>query len=522
VSELPNSSNEINEFPFFTFVFADLHAHMMALPLTLLMLAWLLSEILCAGYFTRKLWMIAGSTLFGGLIIGTLQATNTWDWFTFLLLGILGLIFAAFMRRQRFSRRVLTGTAAQIAGLYGAQWLFALPFTMFWSTAYLGQNAITSFTGNKTPIWAYVDMHGIFLFIIISYLIWQTAGLMRRLFMRDLAGKARPFMLILVLVVGSILIGLIMGTLKGKISLVTMPIPLALVLLPLIAWCAILFFVPDQSREHQIFYALVGLGLVISLGVEIVVLGADIGRQNTFFKFYMQIWTLFSIMAGVAAAWLFSAMENWRPVLRASWLGVLAILMAIGAMFPLMATQGKNAMRMAIDAPRTLDGSAYMDYATYYEGSAPVPLADDYAMIRWLQDNVKGSPVVLEGSMSEYKLGTRIAISTGLPTLIGWRFHQSQQRTVDPLPNLTWQRIANVAAMYNITDIATVWKMLKFYNVEYIIEGKLEAITYTPEGRAKWDTMVQRGLLEVVFENNGDRIYHVIPGASLPNLNVGG
>jgi YYY domain-containing protein len=522
VGELPNSNNEINEFPFFTFVFADLHAHMMALPLTLLALAWLLSEILCAGYFMRRAWIVIGSTLFGGLIVGSLQATNTWDWFTFLVLSILGLIFAAFMRRQQLGRRTLTATLGQLGGFYAAQWFFALPFTAYWSTAYLGQNAITSFTGNKTPTWAYADMHGIFLFIIISYLIWQTAALMRRLYMRDLAGKARPFMIVVLLVAGSVIVGFIMSTLRSKISLVDMPIPLALLLLPLIAWCGILFFVPDQSRENRIFYAIVGLALVISLGVEIVVLGADIGRQNTFFKFYMQIWTFFSIMAGLAAAWLFSVMDNWRPVLRASWLGILAILLAIGAMFPLMSTQGKNAMRMAINAPHTLDGDTYMNYATYYEGSAPLPLADDYAMIRWLQDNVKGSPVILEGSTSEYKLGTRIAISTGLPTLIGWRFHQSQQRTVDPLPNLTWQRIANVAAMYNTTDIATVWKMLKFYNVEYIVQGKLEEISYLPEGRAKWDIMVQRGLLEVVYDQNNDRIYHVISGATLPNLNVGG
>ncbi|HLY29313.1 MAG TPA: DUF2298 domain-containing protein, partial [Aggregatilineales bacterium] len=82
VGEMPNSSNEINEFPYFTFVYGDLHAHMMAFPLTLLALAWLLSEVLGAGYIRRTTALSIGVALLGGLIVGALQATNTWDWLT--------------------------------------------------------------------------------------------------------------------------------------------------------------------------------------------------------------------------------------------------------------------------------------------------------------------------------------------------------------------------------------------------------------------------------------------------------
>ncbi len=41
----PGPGNEITEFPFFTFVYSDLHAHMMAMPLALMSLAWALSII---------------------------------------------------------------------------------------------------------------------------------------------------------------------------------------------------------------------------------------------------------------------------------------------------------------------------------------------------------------------------------------------------------------------------------------------------------------------------------------------
>jgi uncharacterized membrane protein len=311
------------------------------------------------------------------------------------------------------------------------------------------------------------------------------------------------------------------------------------VLLPLLAWCGILFFVPDQSREMRVVYALTGLALAITFGVEVVVLGADIGRQNTFFKFYIQAWILFSLASGVALAWLIQASKSWSLSLRVSWLTFLAVLMCIAALFPIMATQGKIAVRMAPQAPHVLDGDAYMEYATYYEGPTAIPLRDDLNIIHWLQDNVKGSPVILEAYMSEYKLGARISINTGLPTILGWRFHESQQRTLDSLGNIIWQRAANISAMYDLTDIPTVWNMFRFYHVEYIVVSKLEQTIYDPSGLAKFDTMVQRGLLEVVYNRDytsvvpGDknekttttvlnRIYHVVPGATLSDVAVGG
>lgn len=519
ITEMPGFSNEINEFPYFTFLFGDLHAHMIALPITLLAVAWLLAEVLGAGIRRRPTWVVAAATAFGGLTVGILRPTNTWDWITYLVLGVVGLMFAFTLRRERPNRLNLTAWAGQTAWFIAAHVLAALPFTYFFATAY---SSVRPFEGARTPIWAYLTMHGVFLFIIVSLLIWQTSRLLRHIYIRDLVGRAHVLRAALVVAAIVAAVTLFLGAVSLRLFF-TLPIPLAFLLVPLMAWCAVLILIPDQPREWQIVYGLVGLALSISLGVEFVVLDGDIGRQNTFFKFYMQVWMLLSITAGIGLAWLLHNARRWHASVRSPWLVSIATLLAVAALFPITATQGKNQMRMAPGAPNVLDGNAYMADAIYYAGTNAIPLADDLAIIRWLQDNVEGTPVILEGREpgSEYKYNGRISINTGLPTVLGWRFHQIQQRTLDPLPNLVQQREANVNAMYNMTDVPVVWRMLEFYRVEYIVVSDLERLVYTSAGLEKFDIMVNMGLLEVVYDQNGDRIYRVVPGVQLQNVVVG-
>src|SRR5690606_26368390 len=71
----------ITEFPFFTFLYGDLHARMIALPLSLLALAWSVSLVLSAN--TAR--PLAGCTavslrcLTGELASRVLRPTDIWD-----------------------------------------------------------------------------------------------------------------------------------------------------------------------------------------------------------------------------------------------------------------------------------------------------------------------------------------------------------------------------------------------------------------------------------------------------------
>lgn len=138
-------------------------------------------------------------------------------------------------------------------------------------------------------------------------------------------------------------------------------------------------------------------------------------------------------------------------------------------------------------------------------------------MIRWLQTSVRGTPTIMEGLSedTQYKWDSRISIYTGLPAVVGWNWHQRQQRTLEPLGRLVETRNANVNAFYQTTSIGDAWDILKFYNVRYVIVGRLEQAYYRPEGLAKFQQMVDAGLLDVVFQEGKSTIYRVNPDATI-------
>ena len=182
-----------------------------------------------------------------------------------------------------------------------------------------------------------------------------------------------------------------------------------------------------------------------------------------------------------------------------------------------MATRARSFDRMAPELPLTLDGLDYMTQARHYE-SAPtsdegayIDLAVDHKLIRWLQENVSGSPVIIEGRRrpSEYQWNGRMSIATGLPSVLGWNFHQRQQRTFHPMSIWVEQRERNIQQFYNSPDIDIAVDIINHFDIKYIIRSGLEEIQATAEGLQKFDRMVEAGLLEVAFAIEGGMIYQV-------------
>jgi uncharacterized membrane protein len=152
----------------------------------------------------------------------------------------------------------------------------------------------------------------------------------------------------------------------------------------------------------------------------------------------------------------------------------------------------------------------YMLFSHFNDAGTEMELSQDYLAIRWLQDNVKGSQVVLEAAPAgiQYTWFSRISIYTGLPTVVGWQWHQEQQRTLMPQGTVA-ERGIEVQSFYRNNDIANAIAFLKKYDVRYIVVGQQERVRF-PEGMWKFDA--QNGKLwKEVYRQADTVIYEVVP-----------
>ncbi|MDR3577843.1 MAG: DUF2298 domain-containing protein [Anaerolineaceae bacterium] len=505
---IPEAGNEITEFPFFTFLYADLHAHMIALPIALLSISFALSAFLGRAHWGeadgRNRWLSQGlSLLLGGLAIGALKPTNTWDFYTYLVLGLVALgagTWLSFSEPVTLQRRILT-TAINVAILGVLALYLYQPFNQWFGQAY---NSLVPWTDDHTSLSSYLTHWGLFLFVIASWMFYETIDWMAHTPVSSL-NKLRKYL--------GLIIFLLVASAAVFFLLLVLGVAVAWVVIPLALWAAVLIIRPGQTDGKRAVLFLVGTALVITLAVELVVLKGDIGRQNTVFKFYMQAWVFFAISAGAALGWLWPALRGWRSGWNGLWRVGLVALVVGAALYPLTAGSAKIKDRMAADAPHTLDGMTYMDYSTYGDGPTndtyqQMDLSQDYAAIQWMQRNVQGSPVLVEANTTEYKWGTRFTIYTGLPGVVGWSWHQRQQRALVPEDWVTG-RISDIQDFYTTTDLNVAQAFLSRYNVSYIILGQLERIYYGGPGLAKFEA--ENGQLwQRVYSDKNTAIYKVI------------
>lgn len=248
----------------------------------------------------------------------------------------------------------------------------------------------------------------------------------------------------------------------------------------------------DLLRSPAVLMALLMAltGALLLVGPEWAYLRDNFGtRMNTIFKFYLQTWTLWAL---VTAFGLWHLWQHARAAMRWAAGGLMGLAIFAGLVYTLPSLYSYNG---GFARAPSLDGMAW--FADVYP--------DDWAGIQWLRANVSGSPVVAEAVGGSYAIEeSRIATSTGLPTVMGWVNHEGQWR--GNYYSVVAGRPADIAALYQLRDWAATAALLEKYNIEYVVVGNTERRKHDPVYQPKFDQFMDN-----VFQSGSLTIYRRKP-----------
>lgn len=594
----------INEFPYFTGLYADLHAHVVALPITVLVIGLCLAIARDTKSVALALSKCRSQTparvLIGtrlallALSLGALFPTNAWDVPVYAALAVVSIFMATGRLGGLGFRLAIAATTAAVTG--SVAYLLYLPF----HSHYVALFGTVERVRSTTDFWTFLDHFGGLLAVAGFGLVVALVGVNRgdrffpeippvSLFVLGLLLLAASFnphgdttaaaavrvAIILItttlfvapalpasvlhdcesrLVVAIALVGV------GATLIAIVADRLALALALAFATGGVLLWLRGEGTEQRFVGLMVAAAALVAGGVEIIFLADDLVtidwyRMNTVFKFYNQVWVLLALAGAALLALMLDRTSAFgrhprgavtpgllrnavpdeipdiapirgsgSPVSLSRWavIGVAAsgVLVLASLAYPLLATKPRLEERFAgHPGPGTLNALDWMDYGTVSTtDGGEIAFADDRAAIDWLNENVDGSPVIAEASIGPYRCnGSRISINTGLPTIIGWERHETQQRYLDEL----FGRVSDVDELYASSDPARKLELLRQYDVRYVVVGQLErrypqisrndcAPTDPTDGIAAFEGMVGSSL-EIAFQSGSTVIYRVLP-----------
>jgi len=557
----------INEFPYWSFLFADLHPHMMNIPFTALVIAFALNwwlrrrepfaptaplDLENRSDFPRSEWSLVKSSFrylwqrldwgemlvwpLWALALGALAAINTWDFPAFA--GLSGLILLLVWTRDRGRQGIGPALLAGIGLAAGGLLLYA-PFFKYYTALFVGIG--WSLGRTSTNLGEFLTVWGLMLFIAFSFMLlaWQRSRLgalrLLRLGMRYLPRLHRLEAVHARWVHPTPAYRRALG---GMLALIVLLALLAWkgywVLFLMVPWLILAFVLlvePSIPAGRRFIMALIWTAFLILVGVELFYLkdflaGDTQGwwRMNTLFKFYMQVWMLLGVATGAALPAVWAWIEQQSRAWRVLWQTTLTILLISAALFLPLGTVARVTERFPNAHPPlgTLDGMDFMTVGVYTwpTHEDPIPLYGDYAAIRWLNEHIQGTPVIAEAPLGYYReFGVRVASFTGLPTLVG--MHQSEQR-------YSWdigRRDGLARDLFTWADLTQTMAIIDELQIEYIYFGPLER-TYinkyvnelapgsANEARrrqmlSKFEQLAANGQLRVIYKNDLVTIYQV-------------
>jgi len=496
-----NGKEVISEFPFFSYLLGDLHPHVLAMPFGFLVMAFALA------LFTKEegrsfhwlgLFPIQVSLktfLVGTLLAGGMSFLNIWDFPMYV-----ALLAAAYSLRDVLHRKgwhlglifrdfFSFGLAVGATGV-----LLYLPFFIGFASQAGGLIPNLLYITPGSQLWVMFGPLFIPLFAFLVYVLYRRDGFknLQKGFL--IFGAFILFLLVFSLILVAVIplipplddISSVLQLYTGWIDAPNLraavgeglrrriTVPGALLTLFLAGGMAVSILWEEKPGEDQEYgepdredqayrfsLLLIIAGVLLVLVPEFIYLRDLFGyRLNTIFKFYYQAWLMWSVVAAFGTVILFQRLQlPWRTIFGV----LLALSLGMALVYPVLGlwsrTNGFNPI-----TGKTLDG------AVQFKEFSP----DDAAAASWLANAPYG--VVAESVGGSYSSHARISTYSGLPTILGWDFHETQWRGSS---ELVTPRKEEVRRLYCTRQWPEAEGILNKYNVKYLVVGGLEYATYT-------------------------------------------
>lgn len=437
----------IHEFPCYSFVLGDLHAHVVNIMFVLLLLGLLYAWVKMVRKRTydtgepgtKEFWekhLLMPQILFAAVLLGMFRWTNYWDFVIYFVVTGGVVLFTNIVLMKGQGKWVIGVTAAQAAEVLAIGTIVILPFTLNFETMVQGvavaQNH--SLPHQLLILWGLpVILTVIF---VISLLAEKLGGVKNKTIYKFMKSLKLPD-----------LFAMVMGL------------------------CAIgLVLIPELVYVRDIYEN-------------------GNARANTMFKLTYQAY----IMFGMTMAYIIFRMLviSYRKFLKA----VAGI-----ALVCLIWTFGYFGNSVDSWFGEVKDPSKYqgLNATAFLETDFP----EDAAGIRWLKKNIKGSPVVLEANGDSYTQYERVSAMTGLPTVLGWYVHEWLWR--NDVADLN-TKSGDIELIYTSKDEKQVKELLEKYNISYIFTGACEREKYGEN----LNNDLLSGLGETVFRDLNSGTYIV-------------
>ena len=432
----------IHEFPCYSFVLGDLHAHVVDIMFVLLLLgllyAWMkkvrTTELSGESMSRKQFWkkqLLMPQLLASGALLGMFHWTNYWDFVIYFVVTCGAALFMNIIGQKGRSKWVLGVTAAQAAEVLILATVIILPFTLQFDTSNMVQGI------------ALAKHHSLPHQLLV---LWGLPGILTILFV----------------------VSLLIEKLRG-------------------AEQKSLYHLLTSIRLPDLFAVLMGLCAIGLVLIPELVYVRDIyenrnARANTMFKLTYQAYIMFGMTMIYAIFRLFVIGRN----------KILKVLAFIGLFF-FVWTCGYFGNSVHSWFGEVWKPSQYkgLNATAFLETDFP----EDVNGIRWLKENISDAPVVLEANGDSYSEYERVSAMTGLPTIMGWYVHEWLWR--GDLADLN-AKIEEIKEIYTSTDETRVKELLENYKVSYIFVGSCERNKYG----ADLNNDLLKSLGEVVFQDS--------------------